>query len=72
MQIVGSAYRHQVDDADMLHAVKHHLVVWQFDGYRMYCGPALDGSLLEVAINDREQIFHSMVCRPQFYPTGKR
>lgn len=70
VEIAGSAYRHHVDDAGMFHAINCHLAVFQFDGYRVFCGPALDGSLLEVRVNDRNQVFHAMECRKQFLPEG--
>lgn len=70
MEVVATAYRHQVDEADMLHAISWHLAVFAFEGYRIFCGPALDGVLLEVAVNDSGQVFHAMECRKKFLPKG--
>lgn len=54
----------------MMHAISWHLAVFAFDGYRIFCGPSLEGVLLEVAVNDNGQVFHAMECRKQFLPKG--
>jgi hypothetical protein len=49
--ILESAYRHGVDDDDMLHALRfplHHFA--QDDGLVMFVGPARDGELIEVGV----------------------
>ncbi|WP_296136424.1 hypothetical protein [uncultured Tessaracoccus sp.] len=66
MEIKGSAHKHGVTDADVLHAVGNAMFVHFFDDYRMIVGPTEDGSLLEVAINLDGQIFHAMTARPKF------
>lgn len=68
VEVLGSAYRHQIDDADMVHAILNPIMIHELDGFRMVCGPALDGTLLEVAVNDRDEVFHAMECRVKFLP----
>ena len=66
MEIVETARKHGVADADMLHAVAQVMFVHFFDDYRMIVGPGRNGLLLEVAINSRGQIFHAMNARQKF------
>ncbi len=66
VEIVETARKHGVADADMLHAVAQVMFVHFFDDYRMIVGPGRNGLLLEVAVNSRGQIFHAMRARQKF------
>lgn len=71
-----SAARHGVPPGEVLHAVKHALVVVDMDPDAdppkvLVIGPRHDGQLLEVIIlalvGDRELVIHAMALRPTFY-----
>lgn len=72
MEIYGSARRHGVADADIVHAVEHALAVGeQDDGKVLYLGPDRAGNLLEVvavAYSDGEIVIHAMRMRSKYEP----
>lgn len=69
MEIVASARRHGNTDAAIRDALENPIFVHYLDGYQMVIGAAADGQLLEVAINERGQVFHAMPARPKYYRT---
>ncbi|RLP07014.1 hypothetical protein [Propionibacterium australiense] len=66
MEVVPSAHKHGVDEADMLHAIRMAIRAHRMDGYVMYVGPARDGRLIEVACNLDGEIFHAMEARKRW------
>lgn len=67
MEITGSARKHGVADADMVHAKDNAIRVHLMDGYLMLVGPARDGQLLEIAYRpDLDRIFHAQAVRPKY------
>ena len=81
MEILPSAHRHDIDDADIDHAVAHALVVEEVgeDPLRfLVLGPDRTGNLLELVVIDRPHgpaVIHAMPMRPQYIrllPKGSR
>jgi hypothetical protein len=73
--IAPSARRHDIADADILHAFRNPICVGPTDdeGMTMVAGPARDATLLEVGFVDGEDgpvIVHAMRARKQFLPGG--
>lgn len=66
VEIKDSARKHGVTDEGMIHAIENAMFVHFFDDYRILVGPAKDGTLLEIGVNLRQQIFHAMKARPKF------
>lgn len=67
MEIKGSAYRHHIDEADMIHALSYPVRRFTMpDGVVLWIGPATDGSFLEVAVNKDGAIIHAMPARLKF------
>ncbi len=73
MEIRDSARRHDIADADMLHAWRNQLryVLLEYKGDFQYLviGPARDGAMLELVIptDEPERIIHADKLRPKFY-----
>lgn len=74
MRITGSARKHGVKDADMLHALEHYIRVFTDQGdteLAMFIGPARSGAVLEVGViedDDDPRIIHAMPARAKFWP----
>jgi hypothetical protein len=70
--ILPSAYRHGIVDDAMLHAVSHHVKLFDVgQGMTMVIGPAPDAQLLEVGLavwHDDIAIIHTMPARSRFLP----
>ena len=57
------AFRHDIDEADTLHALRNAIGQWHLDAEP----PARNGQLLEVAVipsHTSHQVIHSMKLRP--------
>jgi hypothetical protein len=73
VEIRDSARRHDIADADMLHAWRNQLryVLLEYKGDFQYLviGPACDGAMLELVIptDEPERIIHADKLRPKFY-----
>ena len=73
MEIRDSARRHDIADADMLHAWRNQLryVILEYNGELQYLviGPARNGAMLELVIptDEPERIIHADELRPKFY-----
>ena len=70
MEIVDSARKHGISDADMLHAAQNAIAeVGQGDRI-LLIGAAHDGTLLEVVVLDPDTdpvLIHAMKLRPKFH-----
>lgn len=73
MDVAGSARKHGVADADILHAWEHALriVPQEYDAETrlLVLGPARDGALLElvvVAADQPHRVIHADRMRPKF------
>jgi len=67
--ILESARKHGVSDADMLHAYRNPIRVFDLDDLVMLIGPDQSGLLLEVGVAEAEGIefiVHAMPARSQF------
>lgn len=67
--IRASARNHGVDDADMRHAVRNFIDVFEDpedSAVLIFVGPARDAALLEVGVVDGDTIIHAMPVRPKF------
>ena len=69
------AFRHDIDEADTLHALRNAIGQWHLDAEPpdrpdvrlLSIGPARNGQLLEVAVipsHTSHQVIHSMKLRP--------
>ena len=73
MEIRDSARRHDIADADMLHAWRNQLryVILEYNRELQYLviGPARNGAMLELVIptDEPERIIHADKLRPKFY-----
>lgn len=74
MEIVGSAHRHDVDDADIVHAWENAIryVEYEYDGEErlLVIGPDRHGHLLElvaVPVAAPTRIIHADRLRPSRY-----
>jgi hypothetical protein len=65
-----SALRHDVSEADILHAFRNAFLWWQLDeGMEMHIGASGSGRLLEIGVVIREgvqRIVHAMPARSKF------
>lgn len=72
MEVLGSAHRHNVTDADIQHALVHAVAVEMVgeDPRRdLVLGPNRAGNLLELVVLDRPQgpaVIHAMAMRRQY------
>jgi predicted O-methyltransferase YrrM len=67
--VLASARKHRIPDADMLHAYRHPIQVFDLDDLTMLIGADATGRMLEigVAIGDGvEFIAHAMPAREKF------
>jgi hypothetical protein len=67
--VLESARKHGVNDADMLHAYRNPIRVFDLDELIMLIGPDRAGQLLEVGLAEAEGIefiIHAMPARSQF------
>lgn len=68
--IARSALKHGLGEADILHAYRNPVRVWDLgDGFTMIVGPNRAAIFLEVGYVDDEQtdvIVHAMVAREKF------
>jgi hypothetical protein len=73
VEVGDSARKHDIADADMLHAWRNQLryVLLEYNDELQYLviGPARDGALLELVIPTDEpgRIIHADKLRPKFY-----
>jgi hypothetical protein len=72
MRIGEPARKHDLSDADMLHAVRNAMRrVIMDDDLTLLIGPASDGALLEIGVLDLDGddpvIIHGMALRTKFY-----
>ena len=61
--------KHGISDADMLHAYRHPIRVFDLDDLTMLIGPDPSARLLEIGVADAEGvefIVHAMAARPKF------
>lgn len=69
--ILGSARRHGVSDADILHAWRNPTDAWELDeGMTMLIGHDCATRLLEIGVVDGDAgtvIVHAMPARPKFH-----
>lgn len=70
MRITESAKRHGIKAADMEHALRNYVRVFDLDGLQTFIGPAADGTMLEVGYreDDDPRIIHAMPARRKFWP----
>jgi hypothetical protein len=73
VEIRSSATKHGVDEADILHAVDHALVVAELnDDKTLYLGPDRATNLIEVVatsrVGDEPLVIHAMPMRKQYEP----
>lgn len=74
MRRTESATRHVVAEADIWHALRHHMRAYKEQGAAevvMLIGPARDGSMLEIGLaNDSEDpgVIHAMPVRRKYWP----
>ena len=71
MDVEPSARKHNVDDEDMIHALRHHWRAFETDDatVTMFIGPARSGEPLEVGVVDDQDglaVIHAMPARPKF------
>lgn len=72
MDILRSAFRHDIQSEDIHHAVKYSLVMEEIgeDPIRyLVLGPSRAGGLLELVVLDRPQgpaVIHAMGMRPKY------
>lgn len=67
--ILASARKHGISDADMLHAYRNPIRVFDLEDLTMLIGPDLSARLLEIGIAHAEGIdftVHSLSARPKF------
>jgi hypothetical protein len=68
--IADSAYRHGIDDQDMLHAYAHPVRLFEMDeGFTMVIGATWTAILLEIGVVEGELapvIVHAMRAREKF------
>ena len=68
--ILNSARKHGIKDADMRHAFRQAVRVFDVDeDLTMYVGPSLAANFLEVGVADSEEgpvIVHAMPAREKF------
>lgn len=74
VDIEASARRHDVNDDDMVHAIRNHWHTFGTDdpGVTMYIGPAMNTDPLEVGVIEDDEgvaIIHAMPARPKFLPS---
>jgi hypothetical protein len=68
--IAASARKHDVADADMIHAYRNPIRAFELDeGLMMLIGPDHAGNMLEIGVvagNPAPVIVHAMRARPKF------
>lgn len=73
MEIRDSAHRHNIEDADMLHAVANpfRVIEQEYGGEirQLIIGADRSGRLLEIVVctDDPARIIHADILRPKFY-----
>lgn len=67
VEVKESALKHGYTTADIRHAIENAIHIHYLDGMDMIIGPALNGELLEIGINNtQEHVFHAMKARPKY------
>lgn len=71
VDIEPSAFRHGVDQDDMMHALRHHWCAYETDddAVTMFIGPSTTAAPLEVGVvtdEDGTAIIHAMPAREKF------
>jgi len=68
--VVDSALKHGVDEADIFHALSHHVSLFDVgEGMTMVIGPSRTGQLLEVGVKEWYgdlAALHAMPARQRF------
>jgi hypothetical protein len=67
--ILGRARAHDVEDEDMLHAIRNPSRFYEDDDLTMVIRPARNAELLEIGVVDTDEgpvIVHAMSAREQF------
>ena len=68
--IASSALKHGLDEADILHAYRNPIRIWDLgDGFTMIVGPNQSAMVVEVGYVDAEEahvIVHAMTAREKF------
>ncbi len=79
MEFAASARKHDISEADIVHAIRNALVYLEqdyADGSRMLIlGPGLSGRILEVVVvpsRDPHTVIHADVMRPKFFELLRR
>jgi uncharacterized DUF497 family protein len=79
VEILWSARKHGILEADILHAIRHPIayVEQDFDGERrmLIVGPSRSGALLEVVVvpsREPRRVIHADNLRPQYYYLVRR
>jgi hypothetical protein len=73
-EIHPSARKHDVEDADIVHAIEHALAVLDYedDDRRLHLGPDGAARMLEVVTlvqdDDAELVIHAMPMQPKYEP----
>lgn len=73
MRITDSARKHDIEDADMLHAIDYaiRIIEQEYDGEirQLIIGADRTGRLLEIVVvtDEPARIIHADVLRPKFY-----
>jgi hypothetical protein len=68
-EILGSARKHGVADARILHAYEHPIRVFEIEGLTMLIGADQSGRMLEVGVataDEIDYIVHAMAARQGF------
>jgi hypothetical protein len=65
-----SAHRHNIDEDDMLHAIRNALDAFEEDDdVTMFIGPRFDGTLIEVGVAESTEgpvVIHAMKARRKY------
>jgi hypothetical protein len=68
--ILPSAHRHNIDEDDMLHAIRNAIDAYEEDNdVTMFIGPRFDGALIEVGVAHTTEgpvIIHAMKARRKY------
>lgn len=73
MRIAPEARKHDIDDEDVLHAVRNRMFqALGSDDLAMFIGPARNGTLLEIGVldpnSDDPVVIHADKARDKFLP----